>query len=131
MLSSPTLRAQLTADKIAKKVGYKARIHYMEELYRTTPEIILNILSLQDNNINKIFLVGHNPELTELGNMLTKDFLGKLPTMSVVAIELKIKSWEELGKKKGKIDFFIYPKQFEYYMPKQIRTIWDKQKAQS
>jgi len=59
--------------------------------------MIMNVLSLQEDQYNRIFLVGHNPFLTELA----KKFL----------------------KENFKIDFFIFPKQFRYYMPKQIRTI--------
>ncbi len=126
ILSSSALRAQLTADKLAKKIAYDGRIHYMEELYMTRPETLMNILSLQENSYTNIFLVGHNPELTEFGNLLIEESFTKLPTLGVLAINLNIESWEEIAEKCGKIDFFIHPKQFKYYMPKQIRTTWDK-----
>jgi len=128
ILSSSALRAQLTADKLAKKIKYKGRIHYMEELYTARPETLINILSLQDNSDESIFLVGHNPELTELGNRLIREDFTKLPTLGVLAIHLDIEKWEEIREKVGHVDFFIHPKQFKYYMPKQIRTIWDKRK---
>ena len=128
VLSSSALRAQLTADKLSKKIQYKGRIHYMEELYMTRPETLMNILSLQDNSDESIFLVGHNPELTELGNLLIREDFTKLPTLGVLAINLEIEQWEEIGENLGHIDFFIHPKQFKYYMPKQIRATWDKKK---
>jgi len=126
ILSSSALRAQLTADKLAKKVGYKGSIHYMEELYMARPERLINILSLQDDNDEKIFLIGHNPELTELGNLLIREEFTKLPTLGILAINLDIGRWEEIGEDVGQVDFFIHPKQFKYYMPNQIRTTWDK-----
>ena len=126
ILSSSALRAQLTADKLAKKIKYNGRIHYMEELYMTRPETLMNILSLQDNSDESIFLVGHNPELTELGNRLIKEDFTKLPTLGVLAINLDIEKWEEIAEDLGHVDFFIHPKQFKYYMPKQIRTTWDQ-----
>jgi len=98
----------------------------MNELYITRPETIMNILSLQDNSVQSIFLIGHNPELTELGNRLIQEAFTKLPTLGVLAINLNIKKWEKIEEKCGEIDFFIHPKQFKYYMPKQIRTTWDK-----
>ena len=130
MLSSSALRAQLTADKLGKKIGYEGRIYYMEELYMTRPERVMNILSLQDNANDSIFVVGHNPELTELGNLLVKEDFTKLPTLGIIAINLDIKQWEEIEERKGEIDFFIHPKQFKYYMPKQIRTTWDNKEKQ-
>ena len=126
ILSSSALRAQLTADTLAKKLKYKERIHYMKELYFSRPETIMNIISLQDNSCNRIFVIGHNPGLTEFGNMLLKEHFTKLPTMGVIAIQLDIENWEDIEEKSGEVDFFIYPKQFKYYMPKQIRTTWDQ-----
>jgi phosphohistidine phosphatase len=122
IISSLALRAQITADLLGKKIGYEGRIHYMEELYNSRPKILMNVLSLQDDSYETIFLVGHNPELTEFANFLVKDNFPKLPTLGVLAIHLNIDSWSEIKEQCGEIDFFIQPKQFKYYMPKQIRT---------
>ena len=122
MISSLALRAQTTADQLGKKIGYEGRIHYMEELYNSRPETLMNVLTLQDDSYETIFLVGHNPELTEFANFLVKDNFPKLPTLGVLAIHLDIDSWSEIKEECGAIDFFIQPKQFKYYMPKQIRT---------
>ena len=126
MLSSSALRAQMTADQLAEKMEYQGRIHYMEELYMTRPETLLNIMTLQENEYDKIFLIGHNPELTEFANLLIEEHFSKLPTLGILAINLDIDSWEDIEEDIGEIDFFIHPKQFKYYLPKQIRTTWDK-----
>jgi len=122
MISSLALRAQTTADQLGKKIGYEGRIHYMEELYNSRPETLMNVLTLQDDSYETIFLVGHNPELTEFANFLIKDNFPKLPTLGVLAIHLDIDTWSDIKEECGEIDFFIQPKQFKYYMPKQIRT---------
>ncbi len=121
ILSSLALRAQLTADKIAKKVDYRGKIHYMNELYMVRPEKVLDILSLQENQYDSIFLIGHNPELTELSNSLIKENLSKLPTLGVIGIALDIDNWSDIRDSIGEIDIFIYPKQFRYYMPREIK----------
>lgn len=126
ILSSSALRAQLTADKLSEKIGYKGKTHYMKELYLVCPETLLDTIRLQDNQYDHIFLIGHNPELTEFANFLTKDHFGKLPTLGIVTINIDIKSWEDIEEGKGEVDSFVYPKQFKYYLPKQIRTTWDK-----
>lgn len=121
ILASLALRAETTAFKLAKKIGYEGRIHYMEELYSTRPDTLMNILSLQDDEYENIFLIGHNPELTEFINFLGEDNFEKLPTLGVVAMKLDIESWNAIAEKCGEIDFFIQPKQFKYYMPKKLR----------
>ncbi|EIF52106.1 histidine phosphatase family protein [Sulfurovum sp. AR] len=128
ILSSLALRAQTTADQLGKKIGYEGRIHYMEELYNSRPETLMNILTLQDDSYETIFLVGHNPELTEFANFLIETNFSKLPTLGVLAINLNIDSWNDISEKCGEIDFFIQPKQFKYYMPKQIRTTLPQEK---
>jgi len=122
ILSSLALRAQTTAMELAKKIDYEGRIHYMEELYSSRPETLMNVLTLQDDSDDTIFLIGHNPELTEFANFLIEENFSKFPTLGVLAINLNIKSWSDIYESCGEVDFFIQPKQFKYYMPKQIRT---------
>jgi len=126
ILSSLALRTQITADTLAKKIDYQGKIHYMDELYNTQTKSLINILSLQDDNYNAIFLVGHNPELTEFANFLIGEAFYKLPTLGVLALKLEIKSWTEIDEKCANIDFFIQPKQFKYFVPKQIRSTFMK-----
>ena len=121
ILSSLALRAQTTAMELSRKIDYDGRIHYMEELYSSCPETLMNVLTLQDDSDDTIFLIGHNPELTEFANFLIEENFSKFPTLGVLAINLNIDSWSEIFEKCGEIDFFIQPKQFKYYMPKQIR----------
>jgi len=128
MISSLALRAQTTADQLAHKIGYEGRIHYMEELYNSRPDTIMNVLTLQDDSYETIFIIGHNPELTEFANFLVEDNFPKLPTLGVLAINLNIDTWSQIHEKCGEIDFFIQPKQFKYYVPKQIRTTLAKVK---
>lgn len=127
ILSSLALHAQQTADKFAKKLDYDGHIYYMEDLYRTNSETLLNTLVLQDNNDENIFMVLHNPEVTEFANLLVQDNIMKIPTLGIIAIKFNIENWEEAKRKKGKIDFFIHPKQFKYYVPKQIQATWDRE----
>ncbi len=123
ILSSCALRTQLTADSIAKKVKYSGRIHYMDELYLTRSEMALNVLSTQEDQYESIFFVGHNPTLTELINLFINDDFTKFPTLGIFALKLDIDSWEELTEvRNAEVEFFIFPKQFKYYIPKQIRA---------
>jgi len=123
ILSSAALRAQLTADGLMDKTGYSGRVQYMDELYLTKPEMLINVLSLQEDQYESIMLIGHNPALSELANILQHENFTKFPTLGVLAITLDIDSWEEIKEScHGTIDFFIFPKQFKYYMPGQIRS---------
>jgi len=126
ILSSSALRAQETADKLAAKIGFEGTLLYLSELYYTPPETILETVMLQDDEVDSIFVIGHNPQVTGLANMLTKDHVSKIPTMGIAALRFDTDSWQALEDKKGEIDFFIFPKQFKYYMPNQIRAVLDR-----
>jgi len=87
------------------------------------PETILEILSMQEEEHESIFLIAHNPELSEVANFLSPDHFGKIPALGVVSLQFDIERWSELETgMESKTDFFIYPKQFRYYMPRQIRA---------
>ena len=126
ILSSCALRAQQTADVISESLQYKGKIEYLQELYYTPTSTLLDILYMQDISVELLFVVGHNPQLTDMANMLIDEHISKIPSSGIVAIDFDIQEWSELRYTKGKIDFFITPKQFKYYIPKQIRAVLDK-----
>ena len=122
MLSSCALRAQETTDLLANKIGYEGKKIFLEELYMTTAEDIQEIIMAQDDSFNHIFVIAHNPQISEFINLVIEEHFSKMPSMGVVALNFDIDEWSEMENTKGKVDFFIFPKQFKYYMPKQIRT---------
>jgi len=122
ILSSCALRAQETTDLLADKIDFNGKIHYLQELYLTAVEDIREIISIQEDEIDSMFIVGHNPHLQELANTLIDDHISKFPSLGVIAINFEMSYWSEISSVRGSIDFFIFPKQFKYYMPKQIRV---------
>jgi len=122
ILSSCAMRAQESAVLLAEKLSFQGAQYFLEELYFAPYEDVLSIIMAQEKSCEKLFIVGHNPQLNELTNSLSNEFISKIPTMGVVALRFDIEEWSELESKKGDLNFFIFPKQFKYYMPKQIRT---------
>lgn len=123
ILSSYALRAQETAISLAKRLSFSGEQHFLEELYYAPYEDVKSIIMAQDKESETLFIIGHNPQLNELTNALSNECVSKIPTMGVVALSFDIEEWSEIEIVKGNIDFFIYPKQFQYYMPRQIRSI--------
>jgi len=122
VIASCSLRTQETADRLSDRLTFEGPRYYLKEMYLTPPETLKEILMMQEKQFDSILLVGHNPQVTEVANMLTEEHISKIPTVGVVAINFNIEEWNELDEVQGEIDFFIYPKQFKYYMPKQIRA---------
>lgn len=126
MLSSCARRAQETADILSEILESDCRTNYLQELYFTPTDVLKELLLMQDDEHDTIFVVGHNPQLTDTANLLIDEHIAKIPTSGVVAINFDIGSWSELETVKGTLEFFIYPKQFKYYVPNQIRAILNK-----
>jgi len=126
ILSSAALRAQITTEGVVEKIGYEGSISYMDELYLTKTESILNVLSMQESSYNSIMLVGHNPAISELANLLQSENISKFPTLGILKIDFEIESWHDILDAKGKLDFFIFPKQFKYYIPREVRATLNK-----
>jgi len=122
ILSSCTLRAQETADGLAEILEFGGSRYYLDELYLTPSERIREIIAVQDREVERLFVVAHTPPLHELANSMMDEHLSKFPHLGVTAIDFDIEEWSEVEEKRGKLDFFIYPKQFEYFMPRQIRA---------
>ncbi len=125
VIASCSLRTQETADGLADKMEFEGQRDYLQELYLTSPETLKETLMLQENQFDSILVVSHNPQVTDLANMLTDEHVSKIPSLGIVSIAFDIDEWQDLEEVKGEIDFFIFPKQFKYYMPNQIRAVLD------
>ncbi|KIM07224.1 MAG: histidine phosphatase [Sulfurovum sp. FS08-3] len=127
VLSSCALRAQLSIDAIVNKLEYSGKIHYINELYREKPKTLLNVIALQDDQYDKMMVMGHNPELTELANIFLKENINKLPTLGLIEIKFDTDKWEDVIEAQGKLGLLLYPNQFKYHMPKKIREHYAKE----
>ncbi len=111
ILSSPAKRAKTTAKEIAKTIGYdKSDISYIDSLYESSYQTYRYILDSLDKNIDSVFIVAHNPTITEVGEILSGAILTNMPTCSIICIEFDIKNFKEIEEGSGKILFFDYPK---------------------
>lgn len=110
ILSSSAKRAKLTAKGLAKEIDYHGEIKYIDALYMAESEEVLTLNQDIDDKYDTVFIVGHNPETTELSNIMTNAYIDNVPTLGIVAIQLSIESWKDLKIGEGKLNFFIYPK---------------------
>ena len=122
ILSSCALRAQQTATTLSEALSFDKECLFLEELYYPPYDDVISIIMAQESECESMFLIAHAPYITELANKLSSETVAKIPSAGVLALDFAIDDWSELVLGSGSIDFFIYPKQFKYYMPKQIRT---------
>jgi phosphohistidine phosphatase len=117
IISSTALRAETTANFIAKAVRYKGEIILDKSIYSAKPMDLLTLLSKSSDEYNSILLVGHNPTVEEMVQMLTNSFEITMATCAIAHLTLSIDSWTDLkGKRtvRSKLENLWTPKELFY-----------------
>jgi phosphohistidine phosphatase len=111
--SSTAVRARTTAEAAAKACGYPGELTLTDELYLATAgEILRYAQERPDETHHRIMLVGHNPGMEDLVNMLS----GRrepFPTAALAVFELEIDSWR-------KLELGVHTKLMELWRPKEL-----------
>ena len=113
IVSSSAKRAKLTARGLANEIRYSGKIKYLDELYMAEPLEIVTIIKKIKDKYDNVFIVGHNPETTELTDLMLDEYIDNVPTLGIVAFELPIQQWQKFKPEKARFDFFIYPKMYK------------------
>ena len=112
-LCSAAVRAQETAQ-LALSQFPGARIEFRESLYHAGLATLVNSIREQDNDLERLMLVGHNHGMDQLLVYLCKEELtltssGKLMTTAALArIECR-SSWAELAPETCNLDSLLRP----------------------
>lgn len=111
ILSSPAVRAKKTAVKIAKQVNCNTHlIRYDETLYEADYRTIADAVKSIPSTQKTVFLIGHNPGLTELAQYISGHSIDNIPTCGIVCVKLKEDDWRSIGENSTLFVSFDYPK---------------------
>ncbi len=103
-------KAILTAQGLSKNIAYKGKLKYLDALYFAAPQEIIKEIK---NKHDTVFIVGDNPETTELIDLMVDEYIDNVPTLGIVALNISVKQWRKFKPEKTTLDFFIYPKMFK------------------
>lgn len=95
IISSSAKRAKDTSNLLAESIGYDKNIHLSELLYGTDANYYIHVISEIADNIDILLLVGHNPILENLIELITNELI-IMETCSLVHILLPIATWREI-----------------------------------
>ncbi len=95
ILSSPAKRARSTVRRVIGGSGYSGEVTYDPDLYFEGAESCLRELSALPDWVRVAMVVGHNPVLEELVDLLTGQLI-HLATCALVHIDLPIDTWADL-----------------------------------
>jgi len=111
LVSSPAFRALETAMIFAIELGIPAEEIIMDsKIYSgLSMKNLPNMLTSVDENADAIVLFGHNPVFSDLANDLSQAGCDPMPKSGVVCLSFNIKTWSEIRKKSGKLEYFLKP----------------------
>jgi phosphohistidine phosphatase len=112
IVCSTAKRARQTLKLCLDKIEKKVKTVYTNNLYYSSVDTIVEIISKVSDKIDVLMLVGHNPDLENLVEYLTgKPFpFPKFNTAGLMVIEFDFNSWQDVDKLKGKVVLFKTPK---------------------
>ena len=71
---------------------------------------MLEMLENVDDRYDSVMIVGHNPAMTTLINMLSGSSVDNMPTCAVAVIDFPIMSWSDLHSADGQLLTYDFPK---------------------
>lgn len=92
VLSSTARRARDTALAVAAAAGFPDEVRFSRSLYGADPDAWLEALGELPDTVGHALVVGHNPGLEELVNLLVGES-HVMPTAALAVVELPIESW--------------------------------------
>lgn len=104
IVSSKATRALKTAKKFAQH--YNKELHLEDSFYEANANDLFSYIKNLDDSINSVLLVGHNPALSELAELLSDICINSFPTSSVLGLYFESDSFKNLKEHEAKILFF-------------------------
>ncbi len=106
ILSSPAKRAKKTAKHYHEAVGGELR--FDEGIYEASSMSLFYLVQEALQNVDSVMIVGHNPGLTALNDMLSDKSIFNIPTAGIVGIAFE----DNIATGHGTQLFFEYPKKY-------------------
>lgn len=110
IVSSPAERAHQTARLVIEAMKLDAAHRLDERIYEASVHDLLEVISQVEESANVILLVGHNPGLEELLEILTGE-AQQMPTATLALITLDIDKWSETRMRVGHLEWLVKPKE--------------------
>jgi phosphohistidine phosphatase len=112
IISSPALRACTTAELFAETAGFSpAEVVVEPDLYFLGSGSIEDVILNQDDQLQSIILVFHNPDITHFVNSIDYEVnIDNVPTSGLIKLDCDIEHWRDWSIDSTAFDFFDYPK---------------------
>lgn len=111
VICSTARRTRQTAKRICAELDYDmAMVRWEEKLYHCIPSVFEELLYEVDEKVKTVFIIAHNPGITEFVNQLSAHFsIDNMPTCGVVCAHLDAVEWNLFPSADKDVFLFEYP----------------------
>tara|TARA_B100000287_G_scaffold325530_1_gene309735 strand:- start:256 stop:750 length:495 start_codon:yes stop_codon:yes gene_type:complete len=113
VLSSPSERTQSTLDLVLSSFDPIPTITFKESIYHASASRLSQLIKEQDDEINNLLIIGHNPGLHILTETLTNESIVKFPTCAFVKIT-NFNYWKDIDAGILNLESLIIPKELKH-----------------
>ena len=113
VLSSPSERTQSTLDLVLSSLDHFPTTTLKESIYHASPLSLTQLIKEQDDAINNLLIIGHNPGLHILIEQLTNQSIVKFPTCAFAKIT-NFNHWKDIDTGILNLESLITPKELNH-----------------
>jgi len=113
VLSSPSERTQSTLDLVMSSLDPIPSSNLKECIYHASAPSLIQLITEQDDEINNLLIIGHNPGLHILTETLTNESIVKFPTCAFAKIT-NFNHWKDVDAGILTLESVITPKELNH-----------------
>lgn len=114
IISSHAVRARRTAEILAHAFRYPANQIKIDHLiYEGGERQMDNQFFDVPKKVNHLWIIGHNPTITNFANRFLDDKIDYLQTSGVVSIQFDTDTWEDIHEVNSTLNFIMYPRKLK------------------
>lgn len=118
VLCSPAQRARETLDRVEEHLAAAVPVRYEKAIYMADAAALLRRLGRLSDSLASVMLIGHNPALETLAQMLVacadeaprQQFGSKFPTGALAVLTTEAARWRDVRRGCARLTAFIRPK---------------------
>jgi len=103
VISSPAVRARLTAELVVDAAGIDVEVRLNERIYEASTDQLMGVVSEIEERASVVLLVGHNFGIEQFLERLTGE-VHRMPTAALAQISLELEEWREVRDRSGILD---------------------------
>jgi len=97
-MCSTARRTVETADRVVLGLGTMPEIRYLDLLYGARPSDVVDVLGSVDDAVLSVLVVGHNPTVHALSDLLPADRADRpYPTAGLAVYRFGLRRWEDVA----------------------------------